>query len=212
MSLPPDPLSGSAVIESAVCSRPISGETVSGDLHVVEHFNGGALVGVIDGLGHGPDAAHASRVAAAVLGRDPMRPVQDLVQICHDALRSTRGGVLSIASIDAARDQLSWIGVGNVEATLLRLDAGESRVRDHLVPRNGVVGYQLPSLRVATTAIARGDILIFASDGLRHGFAQESFHGDTLDTHAADLLQRYGKTSDDALVLIVRYLGIRGAR
>jgi serine phosphatase RsbU (regulator of sigma subunit) len=212
MSLAPDTSRDLAVIEWAVCGRPIGDETVSGDLHVVELFAGGALVGVIDGLGHGPGAAHAARVAAAVLGRTPAQPVQDLVQICHEALRDTRGAVLSLASIDTTRDALSWIGVGNVEATLLRAEARGPPVRDHIIPRNGVVGYQLPPLRVATREIAPGDILIFASDGLRHGFAQEPFHGHPLDIHAADLLERYGKTSDDALVLVVRYLGAGDAQ
>jgi negative regulator of sigma-B (phosphoserine phosphatase) len=209
MNLAPDTLRGLVVIEWAVRGRPIGDEAVSGDLHVAELFDDGALVGAIDGLGHGPDAAHASRVAAGILGRDPVQPVQDLVQACHEALRGTRGAVMSLASIDAVRNRLCWVGVGNVDATLLRLDTGGPQVRDHIVPRNGVVGYQLPPLRVATTAIAPGDILIFASDGLRHGFAHESFHGHTLDSYADALLQRYGKTSDDALVLVVRYLGVR---
>jgi len=198
---------GSAAIEWAVCGRPIAGEAVSGDLHIAEFFAGGALVGLIDGLGHGPDAAHASRLAAAVLVGDPTPPVLDLMRICHEALRSTRGAVLSLASIDTARDVLSWIGVGNVEATLLRFEPRGWSVREHIALRNGVAGCQLPPLRVTTKAIAPGDILIFASDGLKHGFAQEPFRGGSLDLHAADLLDRYGKDSDDALVLVVRYLG-----
>ena len=207
MNPSPHPSPAPAAIEWAVSGRPIAGETVSGDLHVAEFFAGGALVGVIDGLGHGPDAAHAARVAAAVLGGEPMQPVMDLMRICHDALRGTRGAVLSLASIDTARNALSWIGVGNVEATLIRLEFEGRSARDHIALRNGVAGCQLPPLRVTTTDIAPGDILIFASDGLRHGFAQEPFHGGPLDIHAAALLDRYGKPSDDALVLVVRYLG-----
>jgi len=207
MNLSPRTSPRPAAIEWATCGRPIAGETVSGDLHVAELFAGGALVGVIDGLGHGPDAAHASRVAAAVLGGDPTQPVMDLMRMCHEALRGTRGAVLSVASIDTTLNAVSWIGVGNVEATIIRMDVQGRSVRDHIALRNGVAGCQLPPLRVTTKEIAPGDILIFASDGLRHGFAQEPFHDGPLDSHAADLLDRYGKDSDDALVLVVRYLG-----
>lgn len=207
MNLSPRTSPGPAAIEWASCGRPVTGETVSGDLHVTELFADGALVGVIDGLGHGPDAAHASHVAAAVLGADPMRPVMDLMRMCHKALRGTRGAVLSLASIDTRLNALSWIGVGNVEAALIRMDVQGRPVRDHIALRNGVAGCQLPPLHVTKKDIRPGDILIFASDGLRHGFAQEPFHDGPLDIHAAGLLDRYGKDSDDALVLVVRYLG-----
>jgi len=39
----------------------------SGDLHLVARRSGGALLGVIDGLGHGPPAAEASEEAARIL-------------------------------------------------------------------------------------------------------------------------------------------------
>jgi phosphoserine phosphatase RsbX len=196
-----------SVIEWAVRDRPIAGELDSGDLHVVAPFAGGVLVGAVDGLGHGPEAAIAARAAVAVLSRDPKQPVQTLVENCHRALRGTRGVVLSLASIDATRDEMTWLGVGNVEAVLCRVAAGEKPVRDRIVPRNGVVGYQLPSLRTATLPIVASDVLVFASDGLRPEFANESPFGVTAESHAAHLLKSYGNSNDDALVLVVRYKG-----
>lgn len=195
------------VIEWTACGRSIAGERESGDLHVAAPFAGGALVGLIDGLGHGQDAALASRRAAGVLGRDPALPVQSLVEACHQGLRGTRGGVLSLASIDARCNVMTWIGVGNVEAVLVRAEPGGLSARNHLIPRNGVVGYQLPPLRAMTTSIRPADILVFASDGLRHGFAAEPLDGRSLEAYAAHLLDAFGKSDDDALVLVVRYLG-----
>ena len=40
-------------IEWSVASRALPGQSVSGDLHVVVPTADGALIGVIDGLGHG---------------------------------------------------------------------------------------------------------------------------------------------------------------
>jgi negative regulator of sigma-B (phosphoserine phosphatase) len=207
MSRAAEASSGSAVIEWGICGRPCAGERESGDRHVVEPFAGGALVGVIDGLGHGEHAAAAARAAAAALARDPRRPVMELVETCHAALRGMRGAVLSLASIDASRDEMTWIGVGNVEAVHYRADPRNSSSPDRIVSRSGVVGYQIPRLRSTTTPIAVADVLVFASDGLRPGFAQQSPFGCDVNAYAARLVEAHGKTSDDVLALVVRYLG-----
>ena len=52
-----------SLIEWAVAGAPIDGETESGDLHAVVQFEGGVLVGAVDGLGHGAEAAVAARAA-----------------------------------------------------------------------------------------------------------------------------------------------------
>ena len=97
---PSDPGQRMPLIECHAASRPYAGAAVSGDLEVVTYFPGGALAAVIDGLGHGPEAAHAASVAAAVLRRQPAEPVTDLMVLCHEALRPTRGAVMSLASFD----------------------------------------------------------------------------------------------------------------
>ena len=79
--------------------------------------------------------------------------------------------------------------------------------REGIVPRGGVVGYQLPALREATLPIARGDVLILATDGLRHDFVLDWPARANAQDYASYLLDRYGKDSDDALALVVRYLG-----
>jgi negative regulator of sigma-B (phosphoserine phosphatase) len=195
------------VIEWAVAERPVAGETESGDIHLAAFFDGGALVGAIDGLGHGPEAARVARAGAAALSADPGRPIQALVEACHETLRGTRGVVLSLASIDAPREQMTWVGVGNVEAVLYRDRPGENPAYERIVSRSGVIGYQIPRLRAISLAIQPADVLVFATDGVEHGFADvPPFHA-PVQAHADHLLKAYGKSSDDALVLVVRYLG-----
>jgi hypothetical protein len=202
-----DALTPPQVIEWAVRGQPISGELESGDLHLVAEFAGGALLGLIDGLGHGREAAIAARAAQAVLGAHPYRSLPTLIQDCHQALRSTRGAVLSLASIDTRRDMLCWGGVGNVEAVLNRADASMAPRHERILLRSGVVGYQLPPLRAMELPIFPGDVLIFASDGLRHDFAEEPPARLNPAEHADYLIRTYGKDSDDALVLVARYRG-----
>ena len=194
------------LIDWAVAARPLAGERVSGDAHVVAPFRSGALAAVIDGLGHVPEAAAAAAAAAAVLARDPGAPLAALISACHVELRKTRGAVMSVAAFDGAANTLSWTGVGNVEGVLLRADpARGSRVP--ILLRSGVVGYQLPPLHQTTHAVWPGDVLILATDGIDAGFALDAEADREPAGLAGSILSSYGKASDDALVLVVRYRG-----
>ena len=84
-------------IEWGFAARALDGQTESGDLHFGT-FAGGALIAVIDGLGHGPAAALASQVAAATLDDHLGESVIALVEHGHAALQRTRGAVLSLAA------------------------------------------------------------------------------------------------------------------
>jgi negative regulator of sigma-B (phosphoserine phosphatase) len=190
-----------------VSSRALGGAAVSGDLHVVVPGEQSMLVAAIDGIGHGTEAAHAARVAAAVLAHHAEEPLIPLMQRCHEELRGTRGVVLSMASFDLRRNTMNWLGVGNVEAALFRTSGLSNPPRASLVLRGGVVGYQIPSLRAAEYGIHAGDVLVFATDGVRSDFTAYSPLGCDMQEAADAMLERYGKDTDDAMVLTVRYLG-----
>jgi serine phosphatase RsbU (regulator of sigma subunit) len=189
----------------------LTGQTVSGDLHVVTPFPAGVLVGVIDGLGHGTEAAAAAKIAVATLTSYAHEPIVTLLKRCHEQLRGTRGVAMSLASFTAQDSSLTWVGVGNVEGVLWRANRNVQPPQEAIPLRGGVVGYQLPPLRVTVHSVARGDILIFATDGIRSGFAREPLSGPLLQQRpqflADRFLAQYGKNTDDALVLVARYLG-----
>ena len=46
----------------------LAGQTVSGDRHLVSPCRDGLLVAVVDGLGHGEEAAKAAEIAVSTLG------------------------------------------------------------------------------------------------------------------------------------------------
>jgi phosphoserine phosphatase RsbX len=196
------------MVASAVRGRALRGELESGDLHVVIEFPGGALVGAIDGLGHGEEAAVAARAAAAVCREHAAQPLTQLVQSCHAALRKTRGAVLSLASFREADNTLSWLGVGNVEGVLFRADTAEIPMQEDLICRPGIVGYQLPSLRERVLPVSAGDVLVFATDGIDGRFFAVASPtrrepGDLAD----EILRAHGKETDDALVVVACYSG-----
>lgn len=181
----------------------------SGDVHVIAEFEHGVLVGVVDGLGHGFEAAAAARTAARVLRSFAGEPLVALVERCHEALRRTRGAVMSLASFDARAPSMTWGGIGNVEGLLLRASPA-SRPRESIVLRGGIVGYHLPSLHAATLAVAPGDVLILATDGVDERFGDDVTPGAPPREVADAILARHARGTDDALVLVARYLG--GAR
>lgn len=202
---PPTVTGINAALEWDAAARPMPGEQALGDRAVVAFAGTCALAAAVDGLGHGPEAAVAAQAAASVLQRSAAQDPATAVLACHRALRDTRGAALSLASIDIEKQTVTWLGVGNVEARLLR-GAGAITASDSLLLRSGIVGHELPQLSAQTTKIARGDVLIFATDGIRRDFADDLVPSGSCRAIAERILDRYALGSDDALVLVARYL------
>jgi phosphoserine phosphatase RsbX len=179
----------------------------SGDVAVVHQFDHGVLVAVVDGLGHGPEAANAAQLAAEQLTAHAGESVIALLRRAHTRLKGTRGVVMSIASFNTRDDTMTWIGVGNVEGILLRAEPASGSPRESILLRGGVVGYDLPAMQASVVTVNRGDTLAFATDGLRSEFISGVRAAVPPSRQAADLLTRYGKATDDALILVARYLG-----
>jgi len=202
-------LSCEYLIESGVAARALPGEGISGDLHVIVPYRRGVLVAVIDGLGHGPEAARAAAAAAAVLNLYKGGALPPLLDLCHANLRSTRGAAMNLAAFDAPKGEMSWMGVGNVEGVLLRANPDAKPAREALFQRPGVVGQQFPSVNASVLPLFPGDTLVFATDGIRGSFVERLCLGETPQRMADGILEQSGKSWDDALVLVACYLGER---
>jgi hypothetical protein len=115
---------------------------------------------------------------------------------------------MTVAAVDAVADEVAWLGVGNVEGRLLRVrgDGGGAAPL-----RGGVVGYMLPRVRTTCTPICRGDLLVLASDGIRAGFEGAAARRGSPQGLADRILAEHGSESDDAIVLVARYLGAAGS-
>jgi phosphoserine phosphatase RsbX len=182
-------------------------EAESGDLHVIAPFPGGVLVALLDGLGHGAEAAAASKAALPVLHDHAGDFLPLLVQRCHDALRKTRGVVMSLASFRTCDASMTWIGIGNVDGVLLRTKDKPERPHESISVRGGVVGYQIPQLRADTLFVSPGDTLIMATDGVRSGFTADLAIEHRPQEIAESIMARFASGRDDAHVVVARYLG-----
>jgi phosphoserine phosphatase RsbX len=199
-------------LEWAAKARPRPGENICGDKLIAVDVDGtGALMGVLDGLGHGSEAAQAATCGVDVLQSWRAEPLDVLVQRCHRALSGTRGAAMTLARIDFQTDTLSWIGIGNVAADLVAKHPAGVEVRSSARLVGGIVGYRIPdALTPQEVPIRPGDLLVMSSDGIIED------HLDDIDFAASSLaiadqiMRRHAKDNDDALVLAARHRGVSG--
>ena len=192
-------------LELGVAERALPGQQRSGDRAVLAVYDGGALVAAIDGLGHGGEAADCRRAAAALMAERPDEEPKRLIEACHAALARTRGAVMTLAWFDLVAGRMSWTGVGNVEGRLVRAPAGPRAPTQGAFTLGGVVGYNLPAIRVTEHGPANGDVIVLATDGIGSGFAQAIAAAGPAQEIADRILADHGRPSDDALVVVVRY-------
>ncbi len=102
-----------------VARVPAPGESECGDDWGVRVDQGRTVVVLADGLGHGPDAAEASREAVAVLEKATDLAPAAVLEKIHIALRSTRGAAVAVAQIDAEKEQIIFAGAGNISAMIV---------------------------------------------------------------------------------------------
>src|SRR5258706_8511256 len=90
---PPEQSSSGRIHVALLCS-PMPGEHENGDATLVRHSEHGqsTILAVIDGLGHGPDAAVTARPAIELPAADPFSTsLGEAIQAVHRAVRGTRG-------------------------------------------------------------------------------------------------------------------------
>jgi negative regulator of sigma-B (phosphoserine phosphatase) len=184
----------------AVC-RAKQGQSISGDVYVVrEYAEGQALISIIDGLGGGSEAERAARLAAQLLEQYPDYPLQDLIRRSHTALHSTRGAVIGLLRLEQVTCHATYVGVGNIGVQVY------SRQPIKPISKNGILGFRLPSLLELRYVYDPGDIFVLYSDGVSSSFAQDN----KIDIKQSpqriteQILETYGKHSDDATVVAVK--------
>jgi negative regulator of sigma-B (phosphoserine phosphatase) len=191
------------LLEWAAAARVRPGERVPGDLALIVPSPAGALIAAADGLGHGPAAACAARVAVREAGLNAETDIAAITRSCHRALRSTRGAALSLGIVARSRRSLTWLGVGNVEGRVLR----SRRAPESLLLASGLPGRDLPEVSPKTVRLERGDLVIFATDGVARCFADDLDVSGTTAEIAERIMRRHWKANDDALSVVARYLG-----
>jgi negative regulator of sigma-B (phosphoserine phosphatase) len=188
-----------ANIRVAHLCRPMPGERENGDAVFVRHgADKQTQLAVIDGLGHGPEAAHAARAALDLLASLPMgTSVLDAMQAVHRALRGTRGAAATLCFMNGSR--LEICAVGNVGLMSVNCVIP-------LVVSAGVLGHQVAKFRVCGCEVAPRARFGLLSDGVSLRFRLEELkHLDPAQA-CQFIFDRYRRKEDDATVLIADIL------
>lgn len=183
---------------------PKKGESQCGDVSLVTKHKNSILIAVIDGLGHGDSAVRASLRAKHLLETYDDRSLINMVNHCHKNLRNTRGVVMSLARIDMSDNTLTWMGVGNVEGTVLHKDQEEP---ERIVSRHGIVGYNISSLKASIIPILVGDVLILSTDGVKKGYISKVNTKQSTQQIVKYIGTNYFDVSDDSLTLVAKVTG-----
>jgi len=184
----------------AICV-PLRGENECGDAWRILATRRGVSVLLVDGLGHGPDAAATAAMATAVFPRVAAEPPDQALLAMNEAMRGSRGAAVSVAMIDLAARQAHFSGVGNVDGRVITLETTE-----HLMPQNGIVGHTMPTVRPTTIPWPADARLVMHSDGITTRWRQDAYPG-LMTAHpalvAGVIYRDFARERDDATVLVI---------
>lgn len=195
----PEPMEVSRV---GVWSRPHPGEENNGDAYLIKTLGARTLFAVVDGLGHGRGAKQASDTAIESLSEWAGEPLDEVFMAVHGALRATRGAVMGVAVMDAAREEMHYAGVGNVAVRIFNAPEHATPI-----PSNGTMGARMSRVRVWTQKWTEDSMLVMTSDGLSETWDIKSYPN-LLERNpqilAGILMRDYARTNDDATVLVAK--------
>jgi len=151
-------------------------------------------------LGHGQAASEASTITRLYLVENYKKPLDVIIHDLHESLKTTRGVVISIALIDDKEGVLEYVGIGNVLTRIFN-----STVPMTLFKYSGFLGYKLRNFNVIRYPWIKGNIIIMTSDGISERYntiKDPNFLKQHPILIANTILKEYGKSHDDATVLV----------
>jgi anti-sigma regulatory factor (Ser/Thr protein kinase)/serine/threonine protein phosphatase PrpC len=189
-------------LEFGAATRAHPRMEMNGDAFVIKRWQESALVGVIDGLGHGQFAHRAAQTARRYIESHCDRPLAELFRGVGRACHATRGVVMALVRFDWAQEKLTFASIGNVEVRVL----GNAEPMNFMV-RRGVVGLNAPNPVVTEHHWDPRHVMVLHSDGLTIHWRWQDFPdlaALSATLMAQRLLRALARGEDDATVVVVR--------
>jgi anti-sigma regulatory factor (Ser/Thr protein kinase) len=194
------------LLDVGVVCLPLDGETACGDGWCVRQDADHATVLLVDGLGHGPNAADAADTAIGVFQATEDRAPREMIALLNEALRATRGAAVAVAEVRRTGEgaTVDFCGVGNTVTAVI----GSAGPRS-LPSMNGTAGLSVRGLQPFTQPWYPGEMLVMHTDGLTTRWRLDAYprvreHDPAIV--AAVLHRDASRGRDDATVLV---LGLR---
>lgn len=183
-------------VDVGVAQRSMVGQSVCGDGYVI--LDGPPLlVGVVDGLGHGPEAADAANAFCTYLRDHVPDSVDRALRGADRAMASTRGGMGAVIRVDTKRRRLWYGAVGNIGIQ----GRGSDAIRP--ISTSGILGKSARKVRVFEYQLTAPHTLYIYSDGISSRFDPGGLRGLSPQRAADALLRDFGKSHDDATVVVL---------
>ncbi|MET7640795.1 SpoIIE family protein phosphatase [Streptomyces sp. NPDC005438] len=179
----------------AICV-PADGEEACGDGYLVREDGPTRTVALVDGLGHGPDAARATRQGLRAFAEgDPELGLSAVLESMHRAMRHTRGAAVGVLRQRAG--ELEFCAVGNVRLCVMSGSGAERRME----ARPGIVGWNMPTPHTRGTALGVEQMAVIHSDGIEARWTRDTsplLWESWPETLPAVLSHRHRRSRDDA--------------
>jgi serine/threonine protein phosphatase PrpC len=199
MSTAPTTTETFAIGTLRVCAawRPIYAGEPCGDVCLAIETRTGALVAAIDGGGHGADARAAATVVSRALGAARDEPLDRMLALVHAEMRgTTRGAAAAIVLVGEGCAE--WVSIGNVAGGVLHEGTFGAELRRDA----GSLGLHLPVVDVTRLELPPRGLVVLATDGVERTFLSSTTATADRAALASEILSRFRKGGDDALVVV----------
>jgi len=163
---------------------------------------GRCMVLVVDGLGHGLEAATAAEEATRLFRAHPGAKPEAVMALLHDGLRGTRGAAAAVAELDLRTRTVRFVGVGNVSGFVRGAASSQGMVSHH-----GTLGHQALRMQEFRYSWPEDALVVLHSDGLSARWDLASYPG-LAGRHpmviAAVLYRDHARRTDDASIVVLR--------
>lgn len=188
-------------VRSVVLPKP--GEEVCGDGFFYTITSDYVKLFLGDGLGHGPEAAHAVQAAGKIFLNDTGNDAVEILREINAGVKKTRGLVGTVAIFDLGKKEWQICGVGNISTKV----TSPSNVRN-LLPYNGIIGLNVPkTLNSQAISHEKGQQIIMCSDGLKSKWdtvLYPAIQRYDVSILAAALVKDFARNTDDMSVVVCK--------
>lgn len=185
-----------------LAKKPHKEEVKCGDTGLIVEFENKVFMGLIDVLGHGENAYKIAIISEEFLEKNYRKDLIEILKDLDKHIKGMRGLVAGISLLDINSGVLRYTGVGNITARKF----GSSNVR--ILSRPGIIGYIAPTPREEIIKLYDGDVLVLYTDGVKKHFDLEEYPElliDNAETIAKQIIQQFGKETDDVACIVLRY-------
>ena len=196
-------------IDSYLAIRPLINIFECGDAGVIKEFEGKIFFALIDVLGHGEEAHKLAVTSQEFLEKNYNHEPVEIIKDLHKHIKGSRGLVAGIGLLDLETNFLKYAGMGNIS---LKVCDSTLRKSKHIISKDGIMGYTISTPRLETVKFSEKEVIVVCTDGIKEYFGLEDcpkLLDKDAKTIAIQILQKFGRRSDDAACLVIKYKNMK---